>query len=379
MKRIMFFSESLNAGGAEAALVRIVELLSAKHDITIVSQTDGEKHTELIKSLCNHRPFTKKSYPSFFSKLIIKGFLLLPAAVVSKLYLRGNYDIEVACCEGFSAKIIGASKRKSCKIAYIHTDFVNNPWSAGVYKGGEAEEKECYSRFDRIICVSETIRDAFVQKYGMAEKTEVIYNLIDDSRIKTMSLEPAELNVSKRPAFLLVGNYLQVKGYDRLMSVADRLRNDGYWFSFTVIGRPEEKHKIEALRDEFALRDYVNLMGFEENPYKYMKQADCYICSSYAEGYSTAVCEAIICGLPVITTDCSGMKEIFGGQEIGIICENSENGLYNAIKSVLDKPELLQRYKQNALLRAEDFSYEIRARVIEKFYERCGGYKEYDT
>lgn len=370
MKRIMFFSESLNGGGAEAALVRIVELLSSKHDITVISQTDGEKHSEQIKSLCNHRPFTKNRNPSFLNKLIIKGFLTLPPAVVNRLYLRGRYDIEVACCEGYSAKIIGASKKSSFKVAYIHTDFVNNPWSAGVYKGGEAEEKESYSKFDKIVCVSETIRDAFVQKYGMAEKTEVIYNLIDDGRVKAMSLESAELNVSKRPAFLLVGNYLQVKGYDRLMSVADRLRNDGYEFSFTIIGRPEEKHKIEALRDELALNDYVSLMGFEENPYKYMKLADCYVCSSYAEGYSTAVCEAVICGLPVITTDCSGMKEIFGGQDIGIICENSENGLYEAIKSVLDKPELLQKYKQKTLLRAEDFSYESRAKAIEDFYNR---------
>ena len=370
MKRIMFFSESLNGGGAEAALVRIVELLSSKHDITVFSQTDGEKHTEQIKSLCNHRPLTKKSGFSLLNKLIIKGFISLPPALVSKLYLRGKYDIEVACCEGFSAKIIAASKKNSFKVAYIHTDFVNNPWSAGVYKGGEAEERECYSRFDKIICVSETIRDSFVQKYGMAEKTEVMYNLIDDNKVKKMSLEEAELTVSKRPAFLLVGNYLQVKGYDRLMGVASRLKNNGYEFSFTIIGRPEEKHKIEALRDKFGLGDYVNLMEFEENPYKYMNLADCYVCSSYAEGYSTAVCEAIICGLPVITTDCSGMKEIFGGREIGIICENSESGLYGAIKEILEKPELLQKYKQNALLRAEDFSYESRAKVIEEFYNR---------
>ncbi len=370
MKRIMFFSESLNGGGAEAALTRIIELLSSKHDITVFSQTDGEKHTEQIKALCNHRPFTKKSGSSLLNKLIIKGFISLPPAVVSRLYLRGRYDIEVACCEGFSAKIIGASKRKSYKVAYIHTDFVNNPWSAGVYKDGEQEEKECYSKFDKIICVSQTIRDSFVQKYGMAEKTEVMYNLIDDKKINALSKDPATLDVSKRPAFLLVGNYLQVKGYDRLMNVANRLRNNGYEFSFTIIGRPEERNKIEALRDNFGLNDYVNLMGFEENPYKFMKLADCYICSSYAEGYSTAVCEAIICGLPVITTDCSGMKEIFGSKNIGIICENSESGLYEAVKKVLDSPVLLQEYKKNALLRAKDFSYESRARSIENFYER---------
>lgn len=370
MKKILFFSESLNGGGAEAALVRIVELLSGKFDITVISQTDGEKHTDYIKTLCNHKSFTKKSQPPVLNSIVIKGFLTLPPAVVSSTYLRGDYDIEVACCEGYAAKIVAASKRNSIKVAYIHTDFVNNPWSASIYKGGEQEEKECYSNFDKIICVSETIRNSFISKYGMAEKTQVTYNLIDDARIKKLSEENAVLDVSKKPSFILVGNYLKVKGYDRLMKVAGRLKKEGYEFSFTIMGRPEEKHIIEKMRDEFGLSDYVNLMGFEENPYKYMKQADCYVCSSYAEGYSTAVCEAIICGLPVITTDCSGMSEIFGNSEIGIICKNSEDGLFSAIKKILDNPEMLKKYKQNALLRAEDFSYESRARIIEEFYSQ---------
>ena len=153
-----------------------------------------------------------------------------------------------------------------------------------------------------------------------------------------------------------------------MMNVANKLKNDGHDFSFTIMGRPEEKHKIEKLRDAFELNDYVNLMEFEENPYKYIKQADCYVCSSYAEGYSTAVCEAIICGLPVITTDCSGMMEIFGGEEIGIICKNSEDGLYEATKTVLDNPKLLEKYRKNATLRAKALSYKTRAEAIEKFY-----------
>ncbi len=368
MKKILFFSESLNGGGAEAALVRIIELLADKFDITVATQTDGEKHTDYISSLCKHTPFTKKSNNNFINSLIIKGFLTLPPRVVSSTYIKGDYDIEVACCEGYAAKIVAASQRKSVKVAYIHTDFINNPWSENVYKGRQQEEKECYSKFDKIICVSETIRDAFVKKYGMAEKTQVIYNLIDDKKIRKLSSENAALPINKKPSFILVGNYLKVKGYDRLMNVADRLKNEGYEFSFTIMGRPEERHKTEALRKNFGLEDYVALMGFEENPYKYMKHADCYLCSSYAEGYSTAVCEGIICGLPVITTDCSGMKEIFGGSEIGIICHNSEEGLYQAIKKVLDDPQLLNYYKSNAAVRAGYLGYDARAKIIEDFY-----------
>ena len=111
------------------------------------------------------------------------------------------------------------------------------------------------------------------------------------------------------------------------------------------------------------------LADFRTNPYKYMNSADAYICSSLAEGYSTAVTEAIISGLPVITTECSGMREIFGNLECGIICENSEDGLYFVLKKVLDKPELLQKYRQNAAKRAEFFSFENSVKTINDFYK----------
>ncbi len=369
MKKIMFFSESLNGGGAEAALLRIVELLSNDYDITVISETDGEKHTQRIKSLCKHKSFIKKSGISFFNNLIIKGFLVLPPKFVSRAYLRGDFDIEVACCEGNSTKIVANSTKQSVKIAYIHTDFINNPWSVSVYKGGEKEEKECYSKFDKIVCVSETIKNSFVEKYGLQEKVEVIYNIIDDRKINEMLKENAKLKISKKPSFILVGNYLQVKGYDRLMNVAKRLRDENYEFSITIMGRPEEKNKIQDLCNSYELNDYVDLMDFQENPYKFMKEADCYVCSSYAEGYSTAVCEAIIAGLPIITTDCSGMEEIFGDSNIGIICQNSENGLYEAIKKVLDNPDLLKKYKENALQHRKNFTYESRANAIKNFYD----------
>lgn len=99
-----------------------------------------------------------------------------------------------------------------------------------------------------------------------------------------------------------------------------------------------------------------------------MAQFDAFICSSYAEGYSTAAVESIILGKPVITTECSGMREIFGDSECGIICENSENGLYNSIKYILDNPEKLEYFSENAEKRASDFSTEKRVAELEDFF-----------
>ena len=130
------------------------------------------------------------------------------------------------------------------------------------------------------------------------------------------------------------------------------------------------REELESLVAKFGLDDTVFLCGHQENPYKFISRADALICSSYAEGYSTSVTEAVILGKPVITTECSGMREIFGDKECGIICENSEEGLFNAIKSILDNPEKLEEYARNSAERAKDFSIEKRIAELEEYLEK---------
>ena len=79
--------------------------------------------------------------------------------------------------------------------------------------------------------------------------------------------------------------------------------------------------------------------------------------------------ESVALNVPVITTECSGMREIFGENECGIICENSEDGLYNAMKKVLNDPSLLKKFSAEEKKRANDFSLQKRVKAIEDFLE----------
>ena len=63
------------------------------------------------------------------------------------------------------------------------------------------------------------------------------------------------------------------------------------------------------------------------------------------------------------------MREIFGENECGIICENSEDGLYNAMKKVLNDPSLLKKFSAEEKKRANDFSLKKRMKAIEDFIE----------
>ena len=375
MKSILFFIESLDGGGAEGATQNIVENLDkSKFDIYVVSETDNEMRTETIRQNSHYHCFAKKNlYGSKIkelkNQLIYKFSASASPALVRKTLIGGKYDIEVACCEGYATRLIGNSTDiNSKKIAWIHTDFLNNHWSKDVYPGGEDEEKKTYEKYDAIVCVSETIKTSFIQKYGMEEKIHLIHNIVDDQKIRNLGAESFNIKV-KRPFFVMAGSFLKVKGYDRAVRVFARLRDLGYDFHVMIMGIGYERSDIEKIIDKTNMNKYIELSEYQKNPYKYFANADAFICSSYAEGYSTTVTEAIILGTPVITTECSGMKEIFGDKRCGIICENSEDGLFESIKDILDNPEKLVEFRNQAALRKNNFKKESLIKEIENFFE----------
>ena len=373
MKSVLFFIEALSSGGAETVFNNLIRYIDkTKYDITVVTERDKELFTDEIKSQVKFKSFVKAERSKardIFNKTVIKSSLKAPEKIIRNFYIGGKYDIEVAFCEGYSTKIIGNSKkRKAKKIAWVHTDVLNNPWSESIF-GGAENERKCYENFDAIVCVSETIRESFAKKYGMEEKLHVIYNLIDDKKTLNQAKEPLDFKITKRPFWVLAGSFRKVKGYDRMVEVCAMLRDEGYNFSVVIMGIGYERNDIEVLLDKYNLRDKITLLDYQANPHKFMANADLFVCSSYAEGYSTVVSEAVLLGLPIVTTECSGMREIFGDYRCGIICENSKEGLYNSLKEVLDNPELSEKFKAEEKIRAAAFSMENQIKYTERFFE----------
>lgn len=373
MKNILFFMETVDFGGAETVFTNIIKNINkSKFCIKVVTERDHELFTDEIKAAVPYDCFIKterSAVRDFWNKIVIKLSLVLSEKNIRKYFIRGNYDVEVAFCEGYSTKIIGNSGKRNCKkIAWVHTDVIKNPWSEKIF-GSAEEEKKCYEKFDAIVCVAETMKESFIKKYGMAEKVHVLYNPLDFESVIKKSAEKTDFNFGDGMKFVLAGTFIKIKGFDRFVKVCKRLKDDGEHFSALIMGDGEEKENIKKIIAETNLGDTVKILDFQTNPYKYIAHSDVYVCSSYAEGYSTAVSESVALNVPVITTECSGMREIFGKNECGIICENSEDGLYNAMKKVLNDPSLLKKFSAEEKKRANDFSLKKRMKAIEDFIE----------
>src|SRR5690606_36454142 len=125
------------------------------------------------------------------------------------------------------------------------------------------------------------------------------------------------------------------KGYPRLLNVIKKLAEDSFQFHLYILGDGALEKELVYLIEAYNIQKFVTMLGFNENPHKYVKSCDLFVCSSFEEGFTTAITESVILGTPVVTTDCSGMDEILDNGSIGVIVENSETGLENGLRTLL--------------------------------------------
>ena len=157
-----------------------------------------------------------------------------------------------------------------------------------------------------------------------------------------------------------------MKGYDRLIRCAIRLHNEGFSFRLVILGKGPEEAAYRKLIEENSAEDYIKLLGFRENPYQIMKHASFFVSSSRSEGMASVLIEALTLGLPVISTDVSGAREVLGcNNEFGLVVDNSEEGIDCGVRAFLQNSRLLEHYHTFAADRAERFGSERTVSEVE--------------
>lgn len=359
-KKIMFLIHDLYCGGAERVLVNLVNNLDQeKYDITIQTLFD----VGMLRNSLNDNIHYIGGFKRVFRGNVTLTKLFTPKQLC-KMLIKDDYDLVVSYLEGQCCRIVSAYEGK--KIAWIHVESNSQEEITNNFRD-YAEAKECYNEFDKIVCVAKTVESNFNSYFHLENKTKVIYNVIDKDAILEKSKEKQNLINPNSDCFNIVsvGRLLiEHKGFDRLIRIHNRLNEDGIRNKLFIFGEGEGRKALEKLVND----DLVVLSGFVENPHKYVKDADLFVCPSYKEGYSTAVTEALILGVPVISTEVSGARELINNG-CGIVCDNNEEALYEAIKQVLENKELLAEYKQNSKLRSEQFSTEELVENCEKIFD----------
>lgn len=365
-KRVLFLIHDLGPGGAEKVLVNLVNNMdSEQFDITVMTLFDEGVNRQFLLPHITYRHCFRKAIRG--NSHLMK---LLSPKILHRWLIREKYDVEVAYLEGPCARIVsGCPDPDVRKIAWIHVEQTTRSCAAQSFRSYD-EAMKCYNSFDKIACVSETVRRDFLKLLPVQVPARVVYNTNESDKILSLSREAVESSLfcDNEIRLVGVGRLLLNKGFHRLLPIVKRLRNDGFPVHFYILGTGSMQQELEKWIDDNAMTDSITMLGYQINPYKYVANCDLFVCASRAEGFSTAATEALIVGTPVCTVEVSGMKEMLGeNNEYGIVTENNDEALYQGIRRLLDDPDLLAHYRTMATERGKMFCTAHTVDVTEEF------------
>lgn len=393
--KVLFILPSLGVGGMERVQVTLANALVRNgYDVTVMVLNNITDISDELDARVHFVYKPPKQHlgnrvPYIRHKLYDDGMWETRASAKQLYdYYVGDekYDVEIAFFRGMPIKILSGSPRNRKRattiskksvgtyptdekntdfdseivgrrsLAWVHTDFER----ASGYKNNFKNMKEvfdAYASYDHVVCVSKQAAEGFKKTIGDTGNIITIYNMLPVENIRKIADEKSRLNIKKAKLHLVIVARLldSAKGQARLVNAVCRLHNEGADFSLAIVGGGTDYQRLQQQISENRAQSYIELAGEQKNPYPYIKEADLLVCASYFEGYNLTVAEALVLGVPVLSTDCTGPNEILDHGKHGMIVENCEEGLYNGLKQFCDNPDLLNEYKEKALQRQDFF------------------------
>lgn len=226
------------------------------------------------------------------------------------------------------------------KYTWVHSEPIAE-------KLGEFEKY--LQKYNNIFCVSKKCASKARKALSESIRTKVgiFYNFFDMDSVLKKSEDGKKLpRNTDEISILTVGRLSIPKGYDMAIDVAKKLKDFGLKYKWYFCGDGEEveniKHQI-AIHD---LHDCIVMLGFQDNPYGYMKSCDIYVQCSRYEGYAVTLVEAAVIGCPIITTDVSGAREEITDGENGYVVNYDVVELSDAIIYLASNDQLRNSMKQ---------------------------------
>ena len=377
-RKIAFIANTMCVGGVERALLELLKNLDYdRFDVTLyLRNPDGELFSEIDKRVdvkywgtvthedrlvCLMKKFRlisvmKGIWYRFLARLHSNDWALNELFAVQSIPrdAHENYDCIIAY-HGATVGVLAVAlyRLKGTKrIAWIHG---RDPFPEA---DSHIFEKQ-YQKFDCIFCVSQSIKQIFADRYPSAsDKSNVNYNLIDKERIAELSA--FEHSPFKSTALLTVGRLASVKGQQMIPETARMLVDAGYDIHWYLVGDGPLRKEVEREIEKHGVSDRVILLGTQSNPYPYIKNCDIYVQPSFSEGYCTTTMEAKILQKPIVTTDAPGMREQFVSGENGLIVDAmTPEALFDGIKTLIDHPEMREKFVENLKNEGYDNSKEL--------------------
>lgn len=340
--RLLFVLPTLKGGGAERVVCNLMNGLNKDiFEINLFLFNEKGVYWNLIDKEINIFLASKKENISKFS-------IISSLCKISK-----DMDIIVASMElmpTYMAVIVAMLLRKKV-IGWVHINIdsiLNDKNKIIRFLHRNILLKFFYNKLDRIIAVSNGAKEN-ISKYlndKNRNKVKCIYNPIKINEIKEKAKEKLVEKIEK-PFIMGIGRLERQKNFILLIRAYRILLDRGIKHSLIILGQGSQKEYLVNEVKKLNMEEKVKFLGFKENPYKYLNQADVFVQSSIYEGLPTVLIEALVLNIPVVATNCpDGANEILDNGKYGLLVKmNDEKALADAIEKILNDRDLQREYK----------------------------------
>jgi len=367
-KKIAFLISSFRAGGGERVMITLANTFAARgYNVDLLVLKPVGQYAEHVDERVNVRSLDRR-------RMALSLFPLMR-------YMKEEKPETLLALDEFTHLLALAARyltKSDTRIVLRIGNMLSELFTR--YEGLKSKLlptliRAFYKYADGVIAVSKGVRDDIIElTHILPERVSVIYQPKPRSEILEKAQEPVDHPWFKDktvPLALFVGRLREQKNLPVLIRSFAAVRAN-MPARLALVGNGREEARVRALIAELNMEDSIELIGYADNPYKYMSKADVFVFPTLWEGMPNALLEAMVVGLPVIASDCSGagpreiiapdtdhqirMKNGVEYATYGVLTAvNDEEALTEAIQTLLSDPTKRAAYAAKSRERSEDF------------------------
>lgn len=327
-----------------------------------------------IKKMLNPITDFYAVYSRFMAKILSKKYsyggvkaqiMNRETARISKR-LDKHYDVAIAFIETWATEYVRKYVNADKKYAWFHLDYIGSKFCPYL-------DRHTYDSFNDIILVSEQCKMNFNKLFPQyKEKTMLIENILTDKYIRTRAKQFDQNDIRHRDDTLQLITTCRIdfahKGVDRaakmLAKAIAEAEKGAKKIKWHVFGDGADLPEFRKIVKEYDLTDVIYLYGAEKNPLPWVAAADIFLLPSRYEGKPMAVTEAQMLGVPPFVTNYASASEQIENGVDGIIVDNSDQGLLDGFRRLLQGKIDVQELTRN--VRSKNYS---NIKELDKIYE----------
>ncbi len=321
MKKIMFFRPHFSLGGTEIAMLNLVKELKGYE--LYIGYSDLSSDKELLS---RYTPYAK----------------------VININDAKNFEVDtfITCSAHYNLVPAVNNIIRNKTVLWIH-HLINIETTM-------LKDIEETKNLDYVVTVSNTTANRLKELFPHLEnKIKSIYNILNVDDIKKAANKPINLKLSNELNLVTVCRVCKEKGFPRMLELSKYLKEANINFRWFIAGGNINEEDLKNIKESFnEYKDNFEWFGFINNPHNIVKQCDYTVLLSDAETWGLALTEAMIVGVPCISTDFPVAFEQITDKENGIILSKEDTSSYKErIQDIINNKD---KYKD----KVKDYTYD---------------------